>query len=84
MRVALLTCAAAHCVRVAQSSCINLRDLDLFNCPVTEIENYRPDVFETIPMLKYLDGFDACAPDPELPPKRTWGKWQDDMVTGGF
>ena len=27
---------------------------------------------------------DACAPDPELPPKRTWGKWQDDMVTGGF
>ena len=31
---------------------------------MTEIENYRPDVFETIPMLKYLDGFDACAPDP--------------------
>jgi len=41
------------------SACVNLRDLDLFNCPVTEIEAYRDGVFEMIPGLKYLDGFDA-------------------------
>jgi len=41
------------------SACVNLRDLDLFNCPVTESENYRDGVFEMLPALKYLDGFDA-------------------------
>ena len=41
------------------SSCVNLRDLDLFNCAVTEIEDYRDGVFGLIPALLYLDGFDA-------------------------
>ena len=37
----------------------NLRDLDLFNCPVTEVENYRQGLFDIMPNLKHLDGFDA-------------------------
>ena len=45
-----------------QSSCVNLTELDLFNCAVTEIENYRESCFELLANLKYLDGFDACAP----------------------
>ena len=36
----------------------NLRDLDLFNCAVTETDNYRTEVFNMLPVLKYLDGFD--------------------------
>jgi len=36
-----------------------LRDLDLFNCPVTEVENYREGIFDMLPSLKYLDGFDV-------------------------
>ena len=43
----------------AALSCVNLRDLDLFNCAVTEIEDYRDGVFGLIPALLYLDGFDA-------------------------
>jgi len=35
-----------------------LKDLDLFNCPVTEVANYRAGIFEMLPSLKYLDGFD--------------------------
>lgn len=36
----------------------NLKNLDLFNCEVTSIENYRDRVFELILSLKYLDGYD--------------------------
>ncbi|XP_076356358.1 acidic leucine-rich nuclear phosphoprotein 32 mapmodulin isoform X3 [Tachypleus tridentatus] len=36
----------------------NLKNLDLFNCEVTTIENYREKVFNLIPSLKYLDGYD--------------------------
>ena len=45
----------------SQSSLPNLRDLDLFNCAVTDVENYRQGLFDMLPNLKYLDGFDACA-----------------------
>ena len=45
--------------RRPQSSLPNLRDLDLFNCPVTEVENYRQGLFDIMPNLKHLDGFDA-------------------------
>ena len=45
--------------RHPQSSLPNLRDLDLFNCPVTEVDSYRQGLFEMLPNLKYLDGFDA-------------------------
>ncbi|XP_074593880.1 acidic leucine-rich nuclear phosphoprotein 32 mapmodulin isoform X2 [Brevipalpus obovatus] len=37
----------------------NLKNLDLFNCDVTSIEDYRIKVFNYIPSLKYLDGFDT-------------------------
>lgn len=35
-----------------------LKNLDLFNCDVTGIENYRDKLFNLIPGLKFLDGFD--------------------------
>ncbi|XP_006823281.1 uncharacterized protein LOC100372942 isoform X2 [Saccoglossus kowalevskii] len=36
----------------------NLKSLDLFNCEVTNAENYREQVFNLIPNLKFLDGYD--------------------------
>ncbi|XP_026466404.1 acidic leucine-rich nuclear phosphoprotein 32 family member A isoform X2 [Ctenocephalides felis] len=36
----------------------HLKNLDLFNNEVTSIEDYKVKVFELIPSLKYLDGFD--------------------------
>ncbi|XP_047525357.1 acidic leucine-rich nuclear phosphoprotein 32 family member A isoform X1 [Pieris napi] len=36
----------------------NLKNLDLFNNEVTNIEDYRNRVFALHPSLKYLDGFD--------------------------
>ena len=35
-----------------------LAALDLFDCAVTELQEYRQKVFEILPKLKYLDGFD--------------------------
>ncbi|KAL6259503.1 hypothetical protein P5V15_009421 [Pogonomyrmex californicus] len=45
----------------------NLRSLDLFNNEVTNMDNYREKVFNLIPSLRYLDGFDAddCEVDSE-------------------
>ncbi|XP_059486332.1 acidic leucine-rich nuclear phosphoprotein 32 family member A isoform X2 [Neocloeon triangulifer] len=37
---------------------LNLRSLDLFNNEATTIENYKEKVFNLLPNLKYLDGFD--------------------------
>ncbi|XP_045599724.1 acidic leucine-rich nuclear phosphoprotein 32 family member A [Procambarus clarkii] len=36
----------------------SLFNLDLFNCEVSMVENYREKVFALIPSLVYLDGFD--------------------------
>jgi hypothetical protein len=36
-----------------------LAALDLFDCAVTEVADYRQKVFELLPQLKYLDGFDV-------------------------
>ncbi|XP_046650890.1 acidic leucine-rich nuclear phosphoprotein 32 family member A-like [Daphnia pulicaria] len=36
-----------------------LRSLDLFNCDVTTREDYREKVFQFLPSLKYLDGYDC-------------------------
>ncbi|ROT84405.1 mapmodulin-like protein [Penaeus vannamei] len=36
----------------------SLVNLDLFNCEVSQIENYREKVFSLIPSLVFLDGFD--------------------------
>jgi hypothetical protein len=35
-----------------------LKNLDLFNCDVTQVELYREKLFGLIPSLKSLDGFD--------------------------
>lgn len=35
-----------------------LQILDLFNCEVTNVEDYRVKVFQLLPSLVYLDGFD--------------------------
>lgn len=38
---------------------LQLASLDLYECPVTKIKNYRSKVFASIPSLKYLDKVDA-------------------------
>ncbi|KAK3531952.1 hypothetical protein QTP86_001826 [Hemibagrus guttatus] len=46
----------------------NLKSLDLFNCEITTLEEYRESIFELLPQVTYLDGFDAEdneAPDSE-------------------
>jgi len=35
-----------------------LRNLDLFNCEVTNVDDYREKVFELLEQLAYLDGYD--------------------------
>lgn len=36
----------------------SLQNVDLFNCEVSTLENYRDKVFTMVPSLIYLDGFD--------------------------
>uniref|UniRef100_A0A665THW7 Acidic leucine-rich nuclear phosphoprotein 32 family member n=1 Tax=Echeneis naucrates TaxID=173247 RepID=A0A665THW7_ECHNA len=36
----------------------NLKSLDLYSCEVTSLEDYRESVFELLPQLTYLDGYD--------------------------
>ncbi|XP_034466651.1 acidic leucine-rich nuclear phosphoprotein 32 family member E-like isoform X1 [Hippoglossus hippoglossus] len=46
----------------------NLKSLDLYSCEVTTLDDYREAVFELLPQLTYLDGFDQDdneAPDSE-------------------
>lgn len=35
-----------------------LRSLDLFNCEVTNLEDYKESIFKLLPQLTYLDGYD--------------------------
>lgn len=53
----------------------NLEVLDLFNNEVTTTDNYRDKIFEMIPSLKYLDGFDRK--DEEAP-----SEGEDDEANG--
>ncbi|XP_063772486.1 acidic leucine-rich nuclear phosphoprotein 32 family member B-like [Pseudophryne corroboree] len=49
----------------------HLMSLDLFNCEVTMLNNYRESVFALLPQLTFLDGFDADgqeAPDSDPEP----------------
>ncbi|XP_075463752.1 acidic leucine-rich nuclear phosphoprotein 32 family member E isoform X2 [Ascaphus truei] len=46
----------------------NLKSLDLFNCEITNLEDYRENIFERLSQITYLDGFDQEdneAPDSE-------------------
>ncbi|XP_061520406.1 acidic leucine-rich nuclear phosphoprotein 32 family member E [Phycodurus eques] len=47
----------------------NLQSLDLLNCEITSLDDYRDSVFELLPQVTYLDGFDQEeneAPDSEV------------------
>lgn len=48
-----------------QQNLKNLRSLDLYSCEVSTLEDYRESVFELLPQLTYLDGFDQ--EDNEVP-----------------
>lgn len=51
-----------------QQNLKSLQSLDLFNCEITSLEDYRDSVFELLPQVTYLDGFDQEdneAPDSE-------------------
>ena len=41
-----------------QKKLANLKSLDLFNCEVTNLNDYRDSVFKLLPQLTYLDGYD--------------------------
>ncbi|XP_053744157.1 acidic leucine-rich nuclear phosphoprotein 32 family member E [Synchiropus splendidus] len=43
----------------------NLKSLDLYSCEVTTLDDYRGGVFELLPQLTYLDGYDQ--EDNEVP-----------------
>lgn len=46
----------------------SLKSLDLFNCEISTLEEYRESIFELLPQVTYLDGFDQEdneAPDSE-------------------
>lgn len=50
---------------VLQQNLKNLKSLDLYSCEVSTLEDYRESVFELLPQLTYLDGFDQ--EDNEVP-----------------
>ena len=37
----------------------HLSSLDLYNCPITSLKEYRSQVFELLPELQALDGVNA-------------------------
>ncbi|XP_061395508.1 acidic leucine-rich nuclear phosphoprotein 32 family member A [Musca vetustissima] len=55
----------------------HLAVLDLFNNEATQIENYREKIFEMLPSLKFLDGFDCN--DVEAP-----SEGDDDEENGNY
>jgi len=46
------------CRFLPQQNLKSLQSLDLFNCEITSLEDYRESVFELLPQVTYLDGFD--------------------------
>lgn len=50
---------------VVQQNLKNLKSLDLYSCEVSTANDYRDNVFEMLPQLRYLDGFDQ--EDNEVP-----------------
>ena len=56
--VTLLRKHRPHSHILLQQNLTELKSLDLFNCEVTNIENYREKSFEFLKDLQYLDGYD--------------------------
>ncbi len=50
---------------VLQQNLKNLKSLDLYSCEVSTLDDYREGVFELLPQLTYLDGYDQ--EDNEVP-----------------
>lgn len=48
-----------------QQNLKNLKSLDLYSCEVSTLDDYRDNVFELLPQLTYLDGYDQ--EDNEVP-----------------
>lgn len=46
------------CLFPQQKKLESLKSLDLFNCEVTNLNDYRENVFKLLPQLTYLDGYD--------------------------
>ncbi|NXI09270.1 AN32B protein, partial [Irena cyanogastra] len=61
----------------------NLHSLDLFNCEVTMLINYRESVFALLPQLTYLDGFDADEQEaPDSDPEADGDALDDEYENG--
>lgn len=43
---------------VLQQNLKNLKTLYLYSCEVSTLDDYRESVFELLPQLTYLDGYD--------------------------
>lgn len=50
---------------ILQQNLKNLKSLDLYSCEVSTLDDYRDNVFELLPQLTYLDGYDQ--EDNEVP-----------------
>ncbi|KAG7218820.1 hypothetical protein INR49_019698 [Caranx melampygus] len=61
----LVPTLTACCPLVLQQNLKNLKSLDLYSCEVTSLDDYRDGVFELLPQLTYLDGYDQ--EDNEVP-----------------
>ena len=48
-----------------QTKLEKLTHLDLFGCPVTDVDDYRQSVFDLLPKLEYLDGTNKEGEDEE-------------------
>ncbi|NXC91049.1 AN32B protein, partial [Cercotrichas coryphoeus] len=61
----------------------NLHSLDLFNCEVTMLINYRESMFALLPQLTYLDGFDADEQEaPDSDPEADGDALEDEYENG--
>ena len=47
------------CSSPSQCKLPQLSSLDLYNCPVTGLKDYRDKVFDLLPTLTSLDGLDS-------------------------
>lgn len=54
----------------------NLKSLDLYSCEVSTLDDYRDSVFELLPQLTYLDGYDQ--EDNEVPDSEAENDDDDD------
>lgn len=59
-----------------------LKALDLFNCEVTQADDYRVKTFESLKQLKYLDGFDREDKEADESDEEGLGDDDDDEVDG--